>query len=840
MIRSLSIFYLLLIITLLCPLSVGAIPGTLTHQGRIIDSDNNPMSGIFSVTFALYEQAESGSAIWNETLDIVFDDGDYSVVLGTENALTLSDFSSDTLFLSVTLQGSNEMEPRYQLTSVPFVFRAGEVTGRVDAEGGLFVDGEQVINSNGAWIGGEVQVAPTTAQCTNSTAGTLRWNDNENRLEVCDGSSWSVVGTGSGSDPGGVPSVTSVTPGQIEPQTNVELTINGDNFDDGSEVFIGDHLSPSVTAVSSSEITADTGTNILSGAYFVRVINSAGLRDTLYDGLIIDGAPIWETPAGDLGIIVDAADGPHFTLETTDPENQDVTYTLLSGTLPPGVELSADTGILSGNPDDVEGATEFTFAIRATDTAPTPNQSDQTFSINVMHRLGVFQDIPGESCDHILYVDSTAPDDIYWIDPNGGDTNDAFQVYCDMTSDGGGWMLLLTLTHPNNQFSGSVHPLIQNLNETSPSVTEPYARDWRPHFTPVEGTQFMIKRGTTGDWSRFRVTSWCGWDSTDAGVCTGGHGTYASGCVYEEDGSAISCTNSWLNSCSNTGGCQSSGCDTLGFNVNHDDYAAAAGTDGASKLFGSGWHGDQCYGAWDTTTSQTNVFPQTAWMREAFSQDDTARSCAELKDRGNDSDGAYTIDPDGDGGKEAFQTYCDMTTGGGGWTLLINQTHPRDDFPGSVHPLVQNLNEDTPSLTDAYARNWYGVYHPVNGTEFMIKRGTTGQWARFTVETWCGWNTTSEGVCDGGHGTYSRGCVHDSNGDLLSCDNTWFNSCSNDGGCQSSGCDTLGFNINHGDYAGAYSGTQLFGAGWHTPQCYGAWGTDFNQDNVFPQSTWIR
>ena len=156
-----NIIFIFTVGLLLAPLGAWAVPATLSHQGHILNSNYQPMTGVIDMTFAFYDSASGGSALWEESLSVAFDNGFYSVVLGDDsnNPILESHFDGADRYLGISVDDGAEMAPRFMITSVPYAMRSGMaegVTGSVDAVDGISVDGNQVIDAQGQWVGADI------------------------------------------------------------------------------------------------------------------------------------------------------------------------------------------------------------------------------------------------------------------------------------------------------------------------------------------------------------------------------------------------------------------------------------------------------------------------------------------------------------------------------------------------------------------------------------------------------------------------------------------------------------------------------------------------------------
>jgi hypothetical protein len=352
----------------------------------------------------------------------------------------------------------------------------------------------------------------TTAQRpAEPVQGMLRYNTTLGLYEQYTSIGWQSIDA---------PPVVNNISGTINENTDSTITVYGSGFKDGSVVYIEGPAVSNVgralvtTYVSDIQLTASTNSSVVNfvgqGSFDVKVLNPSGLFGVLSPAGNVDEDPIWATSAGTVATIYDRG-GSYTTIATLSATDADssVSYSVVSGSLPAGTSLNSSTGVISGDPDDVGSNTTSNFTVRATSNGQT---IDRSFSIIVNRAVdGSSSDRAAANASAIKSVTGTTTNGLYWINWNGT----PIQVYCDMSTDGGGWMLTFRCKNYNNQGCGQGvwdFPLILGAGGSSPP-TSPIGNlsgnveGWSPsnRWSFWQSTGASTIRSTKGDGSTINL-----------------------------------------------------------------------------------------------------------------------------------------------------------------------------------------------------------------------------------------------------------------------------------------------------------------------------------------------
>ena len=403
--------------------------------------------------------------------------------------------------------------------------------------------------------------------------------------------------------------------------------------------------------------------------------------------------------------------------------------------------------------------------------------------------FGQSQAYPGASCKSIIDGGASKGDGTYWIDPNGGSTADAFQAYCDMTTAGGGWTLLSKIQANTTTLNRQNTAQWRNLNYIGSIATLADENALGQSYSSVPFTDVMVRSLTTSA----RNIGWrhpSRYSSLYSVINAGNRvsdGSLLFGSVANLDYSTYAA--SWHTSCSavkygflgadyvynNAGGIvgfpslihgHGGGVVNVGLFDPGASYTHNYGPDDGRTTnclsdwsFGGGYYdlsGVNAYALqghyWGNGNTYTNdfrshgLFVRDSSKETAIGQtkSNPGVSCLDILNKGGAiGDGTYWIDPNGGSTDDAFQAYCDMTTNGGGWTLVANVAPGDGNSVGYNNQSFWTTASEYRSFFDKFSGDYKSpAAYLLPANSLMIQSAATA--APSAILGWRSWPMTSK------------------------------------------------------------------------------------------------
>ena len=392
-----------------------AVPLQLTQQGRLLDTSGASVTGVHILTFTIHDDELTGTQLWSENLVVAFNNGYYSVILGTDeqnNPLDSDTLSQYPVYLEITLDQNAPMSPRQAINSVPYA----QISGTAESVDGGLVNASQiwinnipVVDNSGNWIGptpsitwGDVTAKPPgfADNADNDSLGGLSCSVGE--IVSWQGASWGCASDNT-LDSNGLSTLLQNNPYDLDPDT----TLGGDSI---------------VTSLTDQDSLGELSClNDGELAKYDIVTSSWYCSSALSASTTLNSETIVTIPSN-------CSDGQFITYDAA--SNSAICVDL-------NIMLDQDNdGVLSWNDCD---------------------DSDASVSI-----IGDAASCSASSCLEILQINSSATDGLYWLNPDSGS---AYQTYCDMTTDNGGWTQVGTISDHNESINNSAH-IWGSLNAT--------------------------------------------------------------------------------------------------------------------------------------------------------------------------------------------------------------------------------------------------------------------------------------------------------------------------------------------------------------------------------------
>ncbi len=117
------------------------------------------------------------------------------------------------------------------------------------------------------------------------------------------------------------------------------------------------------------------------------------------------------------------------------------------------------------------------------------------------------------SCSAILAAGGNPPDGLYWINPGGGPTSNAFVAYCDMTTQGGGWTLVMNVEPADGSVVSFTNTTFWVTAAEYGQIGNHFTHDYKgPAAWLLAGTNIMVQVANPGPHGN--IIGWKAWSMT--------------------------------------------------------------------------------------------------------------------------------------------------------------------------------------------------------------------------------------------------------------------------------------------------------------------------------------